>query len=142
MQANPSVTGQQKSSLGLTVRDVEPTPINPPADAPTLDVLSAVGRSVKVRLHDSANPTRRGKPAGVAGASLFTCVGATPPADISGWTFQGNTSRTTADVQFPAEVPAGATVWLTAFWFNPRAQNGPTCAPVSTNLPGGGAVAA
>jgi hypothetical protein len=31
----------------------------------------------------------------------------------------------------------GATVWLLAFWFNARPQNGPACYPLSTNIPGG-----
>jgi hypothetical protein len=46
------------------------------------------------------------------------------------------------DVLFPATVASGATVWLSAFWFNPRKQPGPACDPVSANLPGGGAMAA
>lgn len=142
LQANPSLSAQQKSDLGLTVRDVEPSPVNPPASAPMLDVLSAAGRLVKIRLHDSANPARRGRPDGVAGASVFSFVGPTPPAELSAWMFVGNTSRTGMDVQFDAQVPAGAVVWLTACWFNGKAQNGPACSPVNTNLPGGGAVAA
>src|SRR5688572_8340213 len=34
VQAAPAVTAEQKSELGLTVRDVEPSPIPPPALAP------------------------------------------------------------------------------------------------------------
>ena len=142
LQANPALTNQQKSDLGLTVRDADPTPINPPADAPMLDVVSVVGRMVKIRLHDAANPTRRGRPDGVIGASVYSFVGATPPAELSAWAFVGNTSRTGHDVQFDAQVPAGAVVWLCACWFNAKSQSGPACAPISTNLPGGGAVAA
>jgi hypothetical protein len=142
VQATPTVTDEQKSDLGLTVRDVGPSPINPPADAPGMDIVSAVVRTVKIRLHDSANPTRRGKPAGVAGASVFSYVGATPPAEIASWKFEGNTTRTVVDVEFAADVASGATVWLCAFWYNPRAQSGPACAPVSTNLPGGAVMAA
>ncbi|MCC7350779.1 MAG: hypothetical protein IT446_09435 [Phycisphaerales bacterium] len=142
IQANPNLSAQQKSNLGLTVRDTDPSSVNPPGSAPMMDIVSVVGRTAKSRLHDSANPTRRGRPEGVAGASIYSFVGATPPAELSAWTFVGNTSRTTCDVQFDADVPAGAVVWLTACWFNAKAQNGPTCAPVSTNLPGGGAVAA
>jgi hypothetical protein len=46
------------------------------------------------------------------------------------------------DVEFPADAANGATVWLTAFWFNPRAQSGPACQPISTNIPGGLSMAA
>jgi hypothetical protein len=142
VQAFPAITDEQLSDLGLTVPAVEPSPINPPADAPGLDIVSAVVRTVKIRLHDSANPTRRGKPAGVAGASVFSFVGATPPAEIVGWKFEGNTTKTTVEVEFASSVASGATVWVCAFWFNPRAQSGPACNPVSTNLPGGAVMAA
>ena len=57
-------------------------------------------------------------------------MGATPPAELSAWKFEGNTGRTTIDVLFPTSVASGATVWFTAFWFNPRKQQGPACDPV------------
>ena len=88
-------------------------------------------------LHDALNPTRRGKPLGVAGASVFSFVGPTAPAELAAWKFEGNTTRTRVDVLFPADTPPGSKIWVCAFWFNPRAQAGPTSAPVSTNLPGG-----
>jgi hypothetical protein len=142
IQAYPAITPEQISELGLTVRDSGGSPINPPADAPKMDIVSAVVRTVKIRLHDAANPTRRGKPEGVSGASIFSYVGATPPAEIAAWKFEGSTTRTVVDVEFDPSVASGATVWLTAFWFNPRSQSGPACAPVSTNLPGGAVMAA
>jgi hypothetical protein len=45
-------------------------------------------------------------------------------------------------VVFPASVAPGSKVWLTAFFFNPRALSGPAATPVSTYLPGGAAMAA
>lgn len=142
IQAVPAITREQLASLGLTVRSTEPSPINPPEDAPGIDIVSAVVRTVKIRLHDSANPTRRGKPAGVSGANVFSYVGATPPAEIAAWKFEGGTTKSVVDVEFDAAVASGAMVWICAFWFNPRLQSGPACAPVSTNLPGGAVMAA
>jgi hypothetical protein len=78
----------------------------------------------------------------VNGAAVFTYVGATPPADTSDWTFVGNTARTSFDVELPATMPAGATMWITAFWFNPRKQSGPAATPTSVGNPGGIAEAA
>ena len=98
---------------------------------------SVRGRTASLRLHDAAQPTRRGKPLGVSGAAVFSYVGAAAPADLAAWTFEGNTSRTRVDVLFPTSVPAGATVWFTAYWFNERKQAGPACDAVSANLPGG-----
>jgi hypothetical protein len=142
VQGTPTVTDEQKLLLGLTVRKAEPTPINPPTDSPRLDVVSTVARTVKVRLHDAANPTHRGRPGGVAGAAVFSYVGASAPTDPKEWKFEGNTAKTTFDVEFPDTVASGATVWLTAMWFNAKMQSGPGCSAVSANLPGGSAMAA
>ena len=136
VQGTASVTNAQKLALGLTVRSA-PSPIPPPSDAPGLDVVSVSGWTVNIKLHDAAVAGKRGKPAGVSGASVFTFVGATAPGDISAWQFVGNTGKTKVSVPFPNTLAAGAKVWLTAFWFNPRKQSGPICAPVGTNLPGG-----
>lgn len=142
IQGCMTVTNTQRYDLGLTVRDASPSPVPPPAAAPDIDVLGVSGNTVQIRLHDPANPTRRGKPAGVAGMAIFTFIGATPPEAESQWTYQGNWTRTQAEVTFPEGTPAGSKVWFSAFYYNPRAQRGPASTPVSTNLPGGAALAA
>ena len=131
----PSVSDAQKIALGLTVR-VAPSPIPAPGDPPELDIVSVSGRTVKIRLHDSAT-MKRARPAGVMGATLFSFVGAIAPGDLSAWTYQGNSSKAVLDVVFPATVPAGSAVWLLAFWYNGKGQSGPACAPVSTYIAGG-----
>jgi hypothetical protein len=133
VEGTATVTDAQKIELGLNVRAM-PTPIPPPAFAPALDIVSVSGRTVRIRLHDLTDAARRGKPAGVAGATVFSYVGATAPAELSDWKFEGNTTRTTVDVLFPETVAPGAVVWLTAFWRNERDQAGPSCPPVSTNI--------
>ena len=142
VQGSMTVTNQQRYDLGLTVRDAEPTPIPPPAMAPGIIIGATSGNTGGLRLIDPANPTRRGKPPGVEGASVFSYVGASAPAELTDWTFEGNTTRTAVQVLFPATTPPGAKVWFTAFWYNPRAQRGPTATPVTANVPGGGAMAA
>lgn len=137
VQSAPGTTNPMRIELGLPERHLEPTPVPPPAYSPLIEVKSVSGRTARIRLIDTANPTRRGRPAGVDGAAVFSHVGAAPAADISGWKFEGNTGRTTVEVTFPSTVAAGATVWLTAFWFNRSKQSGPACDPVSANLPGG-----
>lgn len=139
IQKYPATTNTQRAELGLTVRDADPTPVPPPAAAPGLTVISVDGRTVKFRLFDPANPTRKAKPAGVRGATVMSYVGETAPADPGAWKFEGSlTGRTEAEVVFPLTVAAGAKVFLTAFWFNPRSESGPACAPVSTYLQFGG----
>ena len=131
-----SVVDAQKIDLGLNVR-ARPSPIPAPVSAPGVTVRSVVGWTVSLRLYDTVSSAKRGKPLGVSGASVFSFVGATPPADISAWKFNGNTGRTKFDVEFDSTLVPGTRVFVTAFWFNGRKQPGPACSPVTTFLQGG-----
>jgi hypothetical protein len=136
-----TVNDSQLVALGLLPRPAR-TPVPPPADAPVIDIVSVSGNTVKLRLHEAGDSTRRGKPAGVDGASVFSFIGAAPPDTEAEWTFEGVASKTMLDIVFPAGTAAGAKVWFTAFWFNSRKQNGPAASPVGTNIPGNAAMAA
>ena len=114
-----------------------PSPVPAPSSAPQLEIGVVSGYTVKIKLHDSTSGSKRGKPAGVTGASVFSFAGATPPTDISNWKFEGNTTKTAVDVAFANTLAGGSQVWLTAFWFNAKSQSGPACAPVNTFLQGG-----
>lgn len=135
VQAAPGVTAEHKLGLGLTVRDTKPSPVPPPGGAPSISILAAVGRTVRLRLMDRES-TRRGKPAGVIGAVIFSCVGDNPPASLSDWRFEGTISQVFYQVHFPASVPNGATVHLRAQWLNRKLQPGPASSPAWTNIPG------
>lgn len=137
VQAFPGTTNEMRAGLGIKVRDGEPTPVPPPSVSPEIDIVSSVMRTVRLRVHNETTLGRR-KPDGVAGALIFSFVGAQPPApqDTHLWKFEVNTTKTTADVQFPSDVPSGATVWFTAFWYNPRGESGPAAAAAHANLPG------
>jgi hypothetical protein len=137
VQRAPGTTNAMRLDLGLPQRDSEPTPIPAPANAPQVAVKSVSGLTAKIRLIDIENPTRRGKPAGVIGASIFSFVGEESPAELSAWKFEGNTGHTSFDVVFPSTTAAGAKVWFTCFWFNPSKRSGPASAPISANMPGG-----
>jgi hypothetical protein len=136
IQGYPGTTDAQRAELGLTIPAV-PTPVPVPSAAPNIDIVSRTGTTVRIKLHDGTG-TKRGKPAGVAGASVYSYVGATPPSTGAGWTFEGNTTRTEIDVQFAATLVPGTIVWLTACWYNPRGQSGQGCTPLSAILAGGG----
>jgi hypothetical protein len=137
VQRFPGTTNAMRIDLGLPTRNPEPTPVPAPSTAPLLEVKGVTARVVRLRLIDPANPTRRGKPAGVQGAAVFSYIGATPPVSLSDWKFEGNATRTVIDVQFPDSLAPFTLVWLAACWFNPRAQSGPASTPVSTNLGAG-----
>ncbi|MEM1098655.1 MAG: hypothetical protein AAGH92_07695 [Planctomycetota bacterium] len=65
-------------------------------------------------------------------------VGTTPPAAVKDWTFQGISHQYKNTLTFPADVPAGSQVFLTACWINGKGQPGDACYPFGFNLPGGG----
>jgi hypothetical protein len=137
IQGTRTVTNQQRLDLGLTVRAVS-QPIPAPNRAPGIEVVSVNGRTVRVRIFDPQNLARRGRPPGVDGVSVFSFVGATAPEDPTLYKFEGSTTLSVFDVQFPLSVAEGAKVWLTAFYFNPRSQSGPGCTPQSAYLQFGG----
>jgi hypothetical protein len=140
IQGTPTVTDAQKAEIGLSIQNV-PTPIPPPAFAPAVDVVSVVGRTVRLRIHDSQE-SRRGKPAFVAGAMVFSYVGTEAPADPAAWKGEGITTRTGFEIAFPSDVASGAQVWIVAQWYNGKAQTGPASTPITTYLQGGAAAAA
>ena len=138
IQANTSVTAAAKIELGVVVPNVEPTPQPVPDFAPQLTIVSVVGRLVTIRLSDPAHPTRKRMPAGCDGATVMSFVGEEAPEDPRAYKYEGSTSKTTVDVLFPESVAAGTQVWLTAFFFNERKQNGPACTAVGTLINYGG----
>jgi hypothetical protein len=93
---------------------------------------------VRIKLKDATSESR-GRPDGVAGAAIFSFVGTTAPTTPDGWKFEGNTAKTVTEITFPETVPNGATVWVTAMWFNAKTESGPGALPVSTNIQGGAA---
>jgi hypothetical protein len=129
VEGQATVTNAQKATLGLNVK-AAPSPIPPPAFAPQVDIVSVIGHTVKIRMHNSEVAGRRAKPAGCKGAAVFSYVGPTAPTDPNAYKWEGNTTLTVVDVTFPETVAAGATVWITAMWFNERTQPGPGAAPV------------
>jgi len=134
IQGTPTVTDFQKADLGLTVRDPEPTPVPVPAVAPTVSIESLAGRTAKVRLRDAQNPDRRGKPKGISGATIFYYVGEVAPFQPEEWSFLEQTTRTLVNVNFPTTIEPGSRVWLTAFWYNTKAQTSPGAVAVSIRI--------
>jgi hypothetical protein len=135
-----NLTNDKLEALGLPVPNM-PTPIPVPAMSPQINIVSRHENTVRIKLTDPTDPSRRGRPPGVDGIAIFSFVGDEPPTTELGWDFQGNTTRMTVDISFPSSIEPGSKVWLTAFFFNPRALSGPAATPVSTYLPGGAAMA-
>jgi hypothetical protein len=131
VQAHPGTTDDMRGELGLRIAD-EPAPTPPPSSRPGLEILMTLGRIVKVRLRDIDHPDKRGKPAGVEGATVLYFAGEQPSDDLLQWRFASNASKTVFDIEISSNVPAGEKLWLTAFWFNRRMQPSPPARPAAT----------
>ena len=138
VRAAPAVTRAMRIDLGLSTSDGggKGAPTQAPDHAPNIAAAAIIGRTVSLRLRD-ASSLRKGRPAGVAGALIYTHVGEQPPADLREWRSNGVTTRTTAEITFEATVPAGAKVWVSACWFSPRGLSGPAAMPASVHLQDG-----
>ena len=134
IQGTMTVTDDQRRELGITVRKA-PSPIGPPTIIPTIDVVKRYGTSVEIRIHDGSES--RGKPAGVAGASVYSFVGPVCPTDPALFKSEGITTRMQTTLDFDPTLSPGTVVWIAACFFSPRGQTGTACQPLSTMLAGG-----
>jgi hypothetical protein len=137
IMATPTLSDAQRAELGLSPRDLEPSPIPTPNHAPIIGIISVSGRLVSAKLIDATDSNNRGRPLGVRDAVIYSHNTATPPASLLDWKIEGTTTRVKFSVQFPTELAPGATVWITAAWRNPVGQAGPATPPVELNLAGG-----
>ncbi len=139
---NMNITDAQRQALGLTIRKTHPTPIPPPSVRPGVDLVGVSMRTVTIHIHDSASNSKRGKPAGVIGAKVYTFIGAEYPSDPTLWNYDGDTTQAKHEITFANSVPSGAQVWICAAWYGRRnGETGPISVPISTNIQGGGASA-
>lgn len=139
--ATPTVTNGQLLALQLNPR-VAPQPAPVPMDAPAVDVLTVVGRLVKLRVHNNESESKRAKAPGAIGANVYTFVGPVAPTDPAEYFFQGMTTRALTEVQFANTVPSGATVWVSCCWVGSRGQIGNASTPIPFTLQGGAISAA
>jgi hypothetical protein len=135
IQSSLSVTNENKTLIGVTVRDNVPSPVPAPALAPILLVATVIGRIVRYHVRDAQNQSGRARPVNARGVLILTYVGENPPASTSGgWTIQGETGKTTAVVEYPDTVAPGEKCWATAMWVGTRGEFSPACTPLATYL--------
>jgi hypothetical protein len=135
IKASALVSNEDKTLIGVVVRQFDPSPIPPPALAPLVTLLSVTGRVALYKLTDATAPSSRRKALNAEGATILSFVGATPPpASASGWKIERQTGRTTFTITFPNSVVPGTPCWVTVMWYNRRGEFSPACAPVRAYL--------
>lgn len=134
VNAYPGTTNAMRADLGLTVRDVTPTPVPTPATQPVVSIEGTGGGQCLLRLVDETTPTRKAKPAGVSAAVLFGKIGLAsdaPPTDAQDSRFFAVATRSTRTIDLPAG-SVGKTLWVLAQWMNDRGELGPFSVVTST----------
>lgn len=127
VNAYPATTNAQRADLGLTIRDVVPSPVPVPATQPVVSIDGTGGGQCALRLADETTPTKKAKPNGVSAAVVFGKIGPAteaPPVTPDDAKFFAVATRTATTINLPAG-SAGKTLWVLAQWMNDRGQLGP-----------------
>ena len=129
VQASLTVTDENKTALGVLVRDKVPSPKPMLTYAPTMEVVSVFGRQVRLSITDGSD-TRRQRPFNANGVTLYSFVGENAPSGADGWVPEGVVSKNQVIVEVPNVAP-GTKVWFTCAYYNARGA-GPACTPIFT----------
>lgn len=127
LQASASVDNAERSALGITVPDTEPTPVGPPTTRPVVKIDSAQRLQHTIHFTDESTPTRKVKPAGVSGAEIWVQVAAVaspPPTDPAALTFIALDTRTPYTLDFDGP-DGGKNAHYILRWVNTKGQKGP-----------------
>ena len=128
VQAWPGTSDTDRVALGITIRErggrhrLYPRPVR----APEVRIDGVLGWRLRVSVLDPERPARR--PREVQGAILYYFVGDDRPDNLLRWVGEMMTNRRRYEMVLDNRVPVGATVWVTARWFNGQGA-GPVAEP-------------
>jgi hypothetical protein len=139
IRASGMVSTADRAGLGLSTRRPggRRKVIGRPMHAPTVWIESVRGYTVNIRLLNTEEPTRRGRPIGVGYGRIWLAIGETPPEELKKWQFVRSTKLTRCAVQFNSKIPVATRVWICAQWASPTGEPGPAAKPASTYLHAG-----
>jgi hypothetical protein len=118
------ISDDNKTRIGVTVRDHTVTILAAPATAPIVTPTLATPGQIRLRVADEVTPTKKAKPAAAIGLELRAAVLVAPPSDPADIPYQGFVTRAIVDVSFdPAD--AGKKAYFAGRWINRRGEVGP-----------------
>lgn len=130
---NPDVSDGDKIALGLTVPDVDPTPIPPPTTFPLLDMLNATPGVHKMQYRDSDTPTTKAKPYGAMQMELYRAIGTVAAPDPTTAVFVGLVTKSPTMIdQNPDD--AGKIATYFGRWVTRTGLTGPWSSGVSLTV--------
>ncbi|MFY9233625.1 MAG: hypothetical protein WAO58_04110 [Fimbriimonadaceae bacterium] len=132
LQASPVVSDNQRTGMGIPVRDKIRTRIPPPREAPFVQLRPVSAGRLRVIARSTGEEA---KPDGVYACELWAKIGGDPPLDLSECVFMGFKTRTSSYLDFPGE-QAGERICVRAMWINRKGERGPMSATASAIIPG------
>jgi hypothetical protein len=124
VQANPSVSNDDKISLGLPVSTGTPAPIPPPSTFPLLSILDASNLVHNLQYADNTTPTSARKPAGSIGMELYVEVSATEITDPAAISYYGLVTRNPVAISYGSG-DKGRQAYIVGRWINATGEPGP-----------------
>lgn len=100
IQANASVTDEQRTALGLTVRKVDPTPVPTPTEVPALKLIGQTPGVVNLGYAGTNGPKSKNKPEGVKGVEIWAAVGTLPAIDPGQASYRGTVTKSPFGMEF------------------------------------------
>jgi hypothetical protein len=133
IQANTSVTNEQKAALGVTIRKETKTPTPVPTTRPMAEVDNRNRLEHTINFFDEATPSSKAKPAGVRACELWCKIGGAPPVDTTELTYLATDTKTPYIAHFDGTT-AGQTVHYWLRWVNTRNEPGPWSETISVTI--------
>ena len=133
LQSSPDVDDTERAALGITVRDVTPTPAAVPTTRPLVTVDTSQRLRHVIAFTDEFTPTRKAKPAGVMGAEVWVKVGDPAPSGPSELSFLAVDTRTPYTADYAGE-DANKVDHYMLRWLNTRGDKGPWSETASATI--------
>ena len=122
IQSDNAVTNQQRSKVGLDIRDTTRTPSPSPSSAPfALIDFGKLKHTINFR--DAATPNSAAKPKGMLGAEIWRFIGTAPPSAESDYQFVALDTATPYTSYFTM-ADAGKTVYYLLRWQSKNGDKG------------------
>jgi hypothetical protein len=83
ISASPSISNDNKTSIGVTVRKTTRSPLPVPTTQPSLSLVAMLPGSLQLAYVDGAAPGGKQKPFGAVGMEVWTNIGTVPATDPS-----------------------------------------------------------
>ncbi len=127
---NAGITDEDKIDAGIRPVNPDRDPIDCPQTSPIVNVQAATPGSHTLRVTDSLEPEKRGKPFGASDCLLFCTIGEEPATNPDDAKFIGKFTKNPISVEFSAGDNTKIATYF-AKWSSRKGEVGPWSLPIS-----------